>query len=73
VKEGGEIYRSVQAVIPHPNYNSNTMDFDFALLKLASPVALSANVSYICLPPGIFKREICITLMMMFSKFYFSQ
>jgi hypothetical protein len=49
------------------------MDFDFALLKLASPVALSANVSYICLPPGIFKREICITLMMMFSKFYFSQ
>jgi hypothetical protein len=61
VKEGGEIYRSVQAVIPHPNYNSNTMDFDFALLKLSSPVALSANVSYICLPPGAnFKNKYII-------------
>lgn len=34
----GQINRSVQQVIVHPNYNSKTRSNDFAILKLSSPV-----------------------------------
>ena len=37
----------------HPSYNSNNLDFDFVLIKLASPVAINANVSLACLPPDV--------------------
>jgi hypothetical protein len=36
----------------HPNYNTNTQDFDFALLKLSTPVPISSTVNIACLPPG---------------------
>ena len=37
----------------HPSYNSNNLDYDFVLIKLASPVTISANVSLACLPPDV--------------------
>ena len=36
--------------IDHPDYNDNTFDNDFAIIKLASPVTFSDRVSPICLP-----------------------
>ena len=36
--------------IDHPDYNANTFDNDFAIIKLASPVTFSERVSPICLP-----------------------
>ena len=33
----------VSQVITHPNHNFTTNDYDFALLKLATPVDLAAN------------------------------
>lgn len=36
--------------INHPNYIANTLDNDFAIIKLESPVSFSDRVSPICLP-----------------------
>ena len=36
--------------INHPDYNAKTVDNDFAIIKLASPVSFSDRVSPICLP-----------------------
>lgn len=37
-------------VIPHPHYNENNMDKDFALIQLRSAVALNDCVGTVCLP-----------------------
>ena len=36
--------------IQHPNYNSATTNFDFAIVKLSTPVAFSNTVNPVCLP-----------------------
>ena len=36
--------------IIHPDYNGGTLNNDFAIIKLASPVSFSDRVSPICLP-----------------------
>lgn len=50
--EGTEETRQVDYSIIHPNYNSNTNDFDLALLRLGSEVAYNDYVSPVCLPSG---------------------
>uniref|UniRef100_A0A8B9F808 Peptidase S1 domain-containing protein n=1 Tax=Amazona collaria TaxID=241587 RepID=A0A8B9F808_9PSIT len=39
-------------VVTNPNWNSNTLSNDIALLKLASPAKLGPRVSPVCLPPA---------------------
>ena len=34
----------------HPNYNSATLDNDFSVLRLCSPVSFSRHISTACLP-----------------------
>ena len=36
--------------ISHPSYSASTVDNDFAIIKLASPITFSDRVSPICLP-----------------------
>jgi trypsin len=40
----GAVYREVSQYKKHPNYNDNTSQDDFALLKLQSPVTLSTTL-----------------------------
>jgi trypsin len=40
----GAVYREVSEYKKHPNYNDNTSQNDFALLKLQSPVTLSTTL-----------------------------
>jgi trypsin len=49
----GGYFVNIVDFVKHPNYNSTTNDFDFALAKLANPVQVSPNVSFICLPPDV--------------------
>ena len=37
--------------VDHPNYNSKSFDYDFAILHLKSPVNLGARAVPACLPP----------------------
>jgi hypothetical protein len=53
VKGDGEIFINVASIINHPNYNSNSQDNDFALLRLSSPIPISSTVNIACLPPGV--------------------
>merc|ERR1719438_246538 len=41
---------SISAITDHPNYNSGTLDNDFSILTLSSPVTFSKIVSPVCLP-----------------------
>jgi hypothetical protein len=38
--------------VRHPNYNSNTEDFDYAIITLSSDVNFTSTISPICLPLG---------------------
>jgi len=42
--------RTAVLVLPHPRYNSNTYDYDFALLRLDTPMNLGGCVGTVCLP-----------------------
>lgn len=49
--EGG-ILASSSLAIPHPLYNSSTLDYDIALMKLATPQSEVADaIGYVQLPP----------------------
>ncbi|XP_066474141.1 anionic trypsin-like [Tiliqua scincoides] len=48
--EGGEQFIDSEKVIKHPKYNSWLLDNDIMLIKLATPVELSAQVAPIALP-----------------------
>merc|ERR1712037_278422 len=43
----------VAEIINHPNYNSATTDNDYAILRLASPVTFTDEVSPACLPADL--------------------
>merc|ERR1711910_285720 len=43
----------VAEIINHPNYNSQTTDNDYAILRLSSPVAFTNEVSPACLPADL--------------------
>merc|ERR1712126_69134 len=41
---------TISAINDHPNYNSGTLDNDYSILTLSSPVTFSTNVAPVCLP-----------------------
>eukprot|EP00058_Branchiostoma_floridae_P004012 XP_002589500.1 hypothetical protein BRAFLDRAFT_88359 [Branchiostoma floridae] len=51
--DGHEQSRGVERIIPHPNYNDNTLDNDIMLIKLSSPVTISSWVSPASLPDSM--------------------
>ncbi|MBI1295384.1 trypsin-like serine protease [bacterium] len=45
VNDGSEQFKQVTQVVRHPNYNNSTLDFDIALLRLASAATPTTFVS----------------------------
>jgi len=43
----------VAEIINHPNYNSQTLDNDYAILRLANPIDFTIEVSPACLPADL--------------------
>merc|ERR1712088_170932 len=52
---GDEEYNRVDVaeILDHPDYNSDTLDNDFAILRLATPVNFTNKVSPACLPADV--------------------
>ncbi|XP_048845592.1 vitamin K-dependent protein C [Brienomyrus brachyistius] len=50
IKEGTEVTLAVAETISHPNYNTESVDNDIALLRLASPVSYTTYIAPVCLP-----------------------
>jgi secreted trypsin-like serine protease len=44
----------VKNVINHPSFNSETLDFDYSIAKLTSPLSFNTNVKAACLPTANF-------------------
>lgn len=49
-KYDGVQRRSIQQIIPHPDYNQMTFDYDIALLELSEPLEFANTIQPICLP-----------------------
>ena len=45
-----QLERLVQWIVPHPKFNSQTFEYDLALLRFYQPVRYQPNVIPICLP-----------------------
>ncbi|XP_066935697.1 prostasin-like [Clytia hemisphaerica] len=54
--EEGEQIRNVKQIIRHPQYNDNTLDNDYLLIELDSPVTITDHVRPACLPFGLSKN-----------------
>lgn len=55
---------SVRQVFTHPKWNPQTIDYDIALIKLATPAKLSRTVSPVCLGETrdhFYSGELCVT------------
>ena len=52
---GDEEYNRVDVaeILDHPDYNSDTLDNDYAILRLANPVNFTNEVSPACLPADV--------------------
>lgn len=48
--EASTVRARVAQIITHPSYNSDTADFDVAVLRLGSPLPFSRHVQPVCLP-----------------------
>lgn len=48
-ESNGFIYR-IQRFYRHPNYQSETLDYDFSLVKLTQPLTFSDEIKAIALP-----------------------
>lgn len=46
----GALVIPVQRIVPHPAFNSSTMDFDVALVELSIPAPKSYTIQTVCLP-----------------------
>ncbi|XP_016397880.1 transmembrane protease serine 9-like [Sinocyclocheilus rhinocerous] len=46
----GALVIPVQRIIPHPAFNSSTMDFDVALVEISIPTPKSYTIRTVCLP-----------------------
>jgi len=48
------VRKNVKRIIDHPSYNTNTLDYDFALMELDTPIDFAANshIRPACLPTG---------------------
>ncbi|XP_068180738.1 suppressor of tumorigenicity 14 protein homolog isoform X2 [Antennarius striatus] len=49
-KPDGVEQRAVKRIIPHPDYNQMTFDYDIALLELNKPLEFTNTIQPICLP-----------------------
>lgn len=49
-KHDGVEMRDIRKIIPHPEYNQMTFDYDIALLELKNPLEFSNTIQPICLP-----------------------
>lgn len=49
-KHDGVQRRSIRRIIPHPDYNQMTFDYDIALLELSEPLEFTNTIQPICLP-----------------------
>merc|ERR1719206_583179 len=49
-QDDGEIKIDVSLFITHPNYDSSTNQFDFAIVRLVQHVTFSKTISPVCLP-----------------------
>lgn len=49
-QDATSISRNVARIVQHPEYNSNTMRYDFSLLELDSPVPQNDCIGTVCLP-----------------------
>ena len=50
-REGQEVFIDVGKVIKHKKYNSNTLDYDIALIKLKTPLKeYNRYIKPVCLP-----------------------
>ncbi|XP_053436893.1 transmembrane protease serine 9 [Nycticebus coucang] len=52
---GSPVKLGLQRVVLHPLYNPSTLDFDLAVLELASPVVFNKYIQPLCLPLAIQK------------------
>uniref|UniRef100_A0A2K6G8M9 Transmembrane serine protease 9 n=1 Tax=Propithecus coquereli TaxID=379532 RepID=A0A2K6G8M9_PROCO len=52
---GSPVNIGLQRVVLHPLYNPGTLDFDLAVLELASPVVFNKYIQPVCLPLAIQK------------------
>jgi hypothetical protein len=52
IKDGETIIKA-SATVVHSLFNNNNLDYDFALIRLATPLKTSLNVSIACLPPDV--------------------
>lgn len=43
-------YYDVCTINDHPNYNDNTLEYDYSVLTLCTPLTISETVSPVCLP-----------------------
>ncbi|NXN96832.1 TMPS9 protease, partial [Rhinopomastus cyanomelas] len=48
--DGGAVRMAIARIIPHPSYNSDTADYDVAVLELKRPVAFTKYIQPVCLP-----------------------
>merc|ERR1712215_153178 len=50
--EAPHVKAKISCIINHPKYDGHTINYDFSLLQLKSPVKLSSKIRPICLPPN---------------------
>ncbi|XP_078594360.1 trypsin-like [Branchiostoma floridae x Branchiostoma japonicum] len=60
--EGHEQTRHVSRVIPHPNYNANTLNNDIMLIELSSPFNLNSWVSPVSVPTSMVADGTTVTI-----------
>ncbi|XP_026721050.1 transmembrane protease serine 9 isoform X2 [Athene cunicularia] len=48
--ESGAVKMGIARIIPHPSYNTDTADYDVAVLELARPVTFTKYIQPVCLP-----------------------
>ncbi|XP_010084154.1 PREDICTED: transmembrane protease serine 9 [Pterocles gutturalis] len=48
--ESGAVKMGIARIIPHPSYNTDTADYDVAVLELKRPVTFTKYIQPVCLP-----------------------
>lgn len=48
--DGGAVKMPIARIIPHPSYNTDTADYDVAVLELERPVTFTKYIQPVCLP-----------------------
>uniref|UniRef100_A0A8V5GZP4 Peptidase S1 domain-containing protein n=1 Tax=Melopsittacus undulatus TaxID=13146 RepID=A0A8V5GZP4_MELUD len=48
--DSGAVKMGIARIIPHPSYNTDTADYDVAVLELKRPVSFTKYIQPVCLP-----------------------